>query len=289
MAKQGPQMQKRYDDNRGNRRANEKTRLSAVFLQPPDQELERAFETGKMVASIGARVSLYTEVLAGVLTRVLDAYVFVQSMPEKWQAGQLKKYLQAIEAHEGKSVPDMLWEAIGLLRDAYSDALEFHTAAGQKRPFDPDFLFEQTMIQIADDLRAGVRNLIEGKDGGESLGAAIRQYQDAAIASRLKAARASRPQLGRPHGATPVNQYILDETRRLAQLHNLKTAGQKVDCLRHNLEQRADVRAWLDNPPLKRLAAQSIEVQAYARLRDMGGDDLRALVKNTRRRANWGG
>lgn len=255
-----------------------------LFAHPPDAELERAFEVGKITVSVSARVNLFTEVLAGAMTRVLDAYIFVQAMPEKWQAGQLKAYLKAIEAHEGKTMPDVLWECIGLLRDAYQDALDFYNAAGRKRPFDPDFLFEQTMLQIADELRDGVRNLLDDKDSGESLGAAIRQYQDAAIARRLQAARASRPQLGRTRGATPVNQYILDETRRLAQLHNLKTAGQKVDCLRRQLEQRADVRAWLGNPQVWRLASQSVEVQAYERLRDMTGDDLRDMVKNERRR-----
>lgn len=242
---------------------------------------QQAYETGLNISSVSGWLNLYTEMLANDIIRVVDAHIFMQALPDTWQ-DLMRIYLETIQDRTSQRIDEQIWGNIGRLRDTVADARELHDQIGP-RPADPDFLFEQGLIQIADDIRGGVRDLLE-KNEPAALYEALQRYETSNMRARIEHIRDNRPRLGRKPGADPVTQFILDETNRLAQLHDLKTANQKLKALYQELKHHELVQAWIENPERVKIKKYPIEVQAFERVRDMIGDDLRQMQKNARRR-----
>lgn len=227
------------------------------------------------IGHTAGHLNTMTEMLIGVIKTVENPCIWIHSQAESWRVGLLRSYLLSISTREHVRIDELLWQAIGELRDAIKACHRLDGQLGQLRSFDPYFMYENARIEQADDLRTGIRALLDDDDQGEALMQAIEKWKTPEMEAQIDAMKDT-GRRHREHGIQPLTRYILDETKRL----KMPTRGLTIERFLEELRKLDTVQRWIENPDRKNINQQPLEVQAYERFDGLSLPDANRLLKD---------
>lgn len=186
----------------------QKRDLNTLALAPKRQLSRReqvAFEAG----TTASRISLYTEMLAGLLLRVHDAYLFVQILPQIAASSDLADLLNKMGEHDGLRLDEQIIAAIWRLKGAVEDLKTIEAESLSARPSDPNYAFERELAAMALEVGTGVQRLINGNDGGKTLASALNKYASPEFQRKVSERRSRQMgKAGRPSRLAPETAIV---------------------------------------------------------------------------------
>lgn len=259
-----------------------------------DAQRRRDYNTGLDIGFAWHEVQSASNTLANMITQVILMVLMVEGLPIDWQVERLKTILALGEKkhHFDKRLKDAiddLHQAIRAARPVLGQMVY------EADPIDQEYV--EFLVQFGLRLSDGVNSLIREQrpdEQGVELRACIAEYGGAGVLETLDTMREKATRkLGAASEPHPVTKYILDETRYLARLHNLKTRPDKMEALMQKLRERNDVKVWQGIKARRgfnitvELRKQGVAVQTFEALCNLNrselGETLRQHEKNNPR------